>query len=97
MTIKRTINNDTKVLGSNDLRKTGSEVYRAVRPVKVQPAADDSIIVANEGDRFDLLATKFYGSPRYWFVLASVNGLANGSMHIKPGTQLRIPAKSRVI
>jgi nucleoid-associated protein YgaU len=97
MAIKRTINDDTKVLGSNDLRRSGTEVYRAARPIKIKVAADDSIIIANEGDRLDLLATKFYGSPRYWFVLASVNDLVNGSMHVKPGTQLRIPAKNRVL
>ena len=97
MTIRRIVNEDRKILGRNALRGKGKEVFLPARPTKVLPELDDLIITANEGDRLDALASKFYGSPRLWFVIASVNGLAKGSMHIKPGTQLRIPSRDRVV
>ena len=87
----------TKKLGDNDLRARGMEVYRSLIPTKVNIADDDSMFIANEGDRLDILAQRFYGNSRYWFVLASVNDITNGSVHIVPGTQLRIPNKNRVI
>jgi len=86
-----------RVLGHSELRNEGIQVFSATRPTKIQPRQDDLIIIASEEDRLDNLAAKFYGSPRLWFVIASVNNLNNGSMHITPGTEIRIPLKSRVI
>lgn len=97
MTIRRIVNEGKKILGRNGLRSKGKEVFLPARPTKVLPEPDDLIITANEGDRLDALASKFYGSPRLWFVIASVNNLTKGSMHIKPGTQLRIPSRSRIL
>ena len=97
MTIRRIVNEGRKILGRSALRAQGKEVFLPARPTKILPEPDDLIITANEGDRLDALASKFYGSPRLWFVIASVNNLTKGSMHIKPGTQLRIPSRSRVI
>lgn len=97
MAIERIVNKDTRILGRNELRQKGTDVFTASRPTKVLPAQDDLIITANEGDRFDNLAAQFYDSPRLWYVIASVNNLTNGSMHIVPGTKLRIPARTRVV
>ena len=97
MAIKRNIREDTKTLNRNALRKEGIEVFTSTRPTKVGERLDDISVIANEGDRLDNLAFKFYGSSRLWFVIASANNLNNGSMHIPPGTEVRIPAKSRVV
>ncbi len=97
MAIDRVVNEDSKVLKRGELRRSGTEVFTAARTTKVRPASDDLIITANEGDRLDNLASQFYGSPRLWYVIASVNDLANGSMHVTPGTRLRIPARTRVV
>jgi nucleoid-associated protein YgaU len=97
MAINRNVKEEIKTLGRNELRKEGIRVLASTRPTKVKERGDDLIIVANEGDRLDNLAAKFYGSPRLWYVIASVNNLNNGSMHITPGTEVRIPVKSRVI
>ena len=97
MAIRRYESKETKILPRNSLRGQGTEVFLSTRPVKVEAALDDIILVANEGDRLDILASRFYGSPRLWFAIASVNNLTNGSMHIKPGTSIRIPAKNRVV
>ena len=97
MAFSRNVKEEIRTLGRNELRKEGTEVLSATRPTKIQPRTDDLIITANEGDRLDNLAARFYGSPRLWFVIASVNNLNNGSMHIPPGTEVRIPLKSRVV
>ena len=97
MAINRNVNEEIKSLGRNALRKEGIQVFTSTRPTKIQERSDDLIIIANEGDRLDNLASKFYGSPKLWYVIASVNNLNNGSMHITPGTKVRIPAKSRVV
>jgi len=97
MAVKRYVSQLKKILGSQQLRKQGSEVYRNTIPTRIRPAEDDTIITAGDADRLDSLAAKYYGLPSLWYVLASVNGLADGTMHVKPGTQLRIPARSRII
>ncbi len=97
MAINRNVKEEVRVLIRNELRKEGIQVFTPTRPTKVQPRSDDLIVIANEGDRMDNLAAKFYGTPRLWYVIASVNDLNNGSMHIPPGREVRIPLKSRVI
>ena len=97
MAIKRNESEEVKVLGVGELRKKGISVFKPTRPTKVREQTDDLILTASHGDRLDNLAAKFYGSPRLWFVIASVNNLNNGSMHITPGTRIRIPAKNRVV
>lgn len=97
MALKRSVSEKIKELGTGALRKQGVQVFTATRPTKIQERSDDIIVTANEGDRLDNLAAKFYGSPKLWFVIASVNNLNNGSMHIPVGTRVRIPVKSRVI
>ena len=97
MAIKRYISKFTKLLGFQQLRKPGTEVFRTTYPTKIQPAEDDAVVTAGDTDRLDSLASEHYGSPSLWYVIASVNNITNGRMHVKPGTQLRIPNRSRVI
>jgi hypothetical protein len=46
---------------------------------------------AVEGDRFDVLANRFYKDSKYWWVIAKANNLANGSMSVPVATRLFIP------
>ena len=47
--------------------------------------------IAQEGDRCDNLAYRFYGSPELWWFIARVNNLS--ANNIPAGTSLRIPRK----
>jgi nucleoid-associated protein YgaU len=47
--------------------------------------------IAVAGDRWDLLAYKFYGSSIHWYKLALANEMVNGSIFIEPGTVIKIP------
>ena len=60
-------------------------------------AIDDIIIVTKYGDRLDLLAHTHYGKDSYWWIIAEANGLGKGSLHLKPGLQIRIPKDLRQI
>jgi nucleoid-associated protein YgaU len=51
----------------------------------------DFTYTAQLGDRWDLLAHRYYGSARYWYVLARANGGVDGSIFITPGTIVTIP------
>ena len=48
----------------------------------------------NQGDRLDLIAYRFLGSPELWWVLAHANPEIVSPDNIVPGTVLRIPSAS---
>ena len=50
---------------------------------------NDIYVMTQWGDRFDLLSNTHYGTPQYWWYIASVNNLK--SNNIEAGTQLRVP------
>ena len=58
----------------------------------VQESNDDILLIATEGDRCDLLATSYYGTPELWWFVATVNKLSGNNIPV--GTQLRIPTTS---
>lgn len=56
---------------------------------KFKESNSDTLLIATDGDRCDLLAGEYYGDPSLWWFIASINNLS--SNNIKSGTQLRIP------
>ena len=58
---------------------------------KVPKRDTDTYFIAQQGDRLDLLANRFYGSPTLWWFIAHVNHLKG--INVPAGTSLRIPAK----
>lgn len=59
---------------------------------EVPASTEDVYIIATTGDRFDILASQFYGNPKYWWIIASNNpDVDRSSLNITPGVQLRIP------
>lgn len=69
----------------------GKRYYTSALPESYEPNETDFTYTSQLGDRWDLLAHRFYGSSRYWYVLARANGGVNGSIFITPGTQVIIP------
>jgi len=49
----------------------------------------DILLIATQGDRCDELSQQYYGTPEFWWFVASVNKLSTN--HIDAGTQIRIP------
>ena len=57
---------------------------------KVEDKNSDILLIATHGDRCDMISQQYYGTPDFWWFIASVNSLT--SNNIEAGTQLRIPA-----
>ena len=56
---------------------------------KLEEKNSDILLIATEGDRCDLIAQEYYGTPELWWFVASTNNLK--SNNIEAGTQLRVP------
>lgn len=69
----------------------GKRYYTSAVLESYTPNETDFTYTAQLGDRWDLLAHRYYGAARYWYVLARANGGADGSIFITPGTQVIIP------
>ena len=75
---------------SHSIKRKGSMTYRTTLYDKIPILETDRHIIAQEGDRLDILATLFYGNAKFWWYIAKANGL--NSMNVEKGTKLRIPA-----
>ena len=69
--------------------KEYKKVYSTTIYDEVPERDDDMYFIAQEGDRCDNLANRFYGNPQLWWFIARVNHLK--TMNIPAGTSLRIP------
>ena len=69
----------------------GETIYLPTKYPTLVPSNDDYYIIAREEDRFDLIATDFFGDPTLWWVVVMANDLPGDSMYAPPGFQLRIP------
>ena len=84
---KRYGNRQTYINKENNKSAQKTTIYN-----DVPKSNNDLYFVAQDGDRCDLLAQRFYGDPSLWWFIAKVNNLK--TMNIPSGTSLRIPPKS---
>ncbi len=75
---------NTRIKINNKKKYYSTTVYS-----KVPERNDDMYFIAQEGDRCDNLANRFYGDSTFWWFIARVNNLT--TMNIPAGTSLRIP------
>ena len=59
---------------------------------KILPTNDDIYIIAEDMDKLDTLAYKYYGDARYWWIIAVANNINDGTLYLEPGRQIRIPS-----
>ena len=67
--------------------------YQTTVYKKVKEKNNDQYFIAQEGDRCDNLANRFYGDSTLWWFIARVNNLTTNN--IPAGTSLRIPATTQ--
>ena len=72
------------------LNKNNKTYYTTTVYKKVNEKNTDSYFIAQDGDRCDNLAFRFYGDSTLWWFIARVNNLTTNN--IPAGTSLRIPA-----
>ena len=70
--------------------KNNKQYYQTTVYKKVEEKNTDGYFIAQEGDRCDNLANRFYGDSTLWWFIARVNNLTTNN--IPAGTSLRIPA-----
>ena len=75
-TVKKVIDKKIQRIGTSDLPKFTEK-------------NSDILLIATYGDRCDLISQEYYGTPEFWWFVASVNKLKTNN--IEAGTQLRIP------
>lgn len=68
------------------------EAYISVKYPEISLSENDTYVYSSQGDRFDVLANKFYGDGSLWWIISIANTTLNqGSLLIPEGTQVRIP------
>jgi hypothetical protein len=72
-------------------------VYNTILLPYIEPLDSDILIITEEEDRLDLLASQFYDDARLWWVIALYNNLTDIDTKLEPGLQLRIPANSSTV
>lgn len=70
---------------------TGKRYMETTIYPKLSPTNSDIYIITDEGDRLDMLAYKYYGDTKMWWVIASANNINDATYYIESGIQLRIP------
>ena len=69
----------------------GPRRYETILYPEIPRRNTDRYVIAQEGDRFDMLSHKYYETTAHWWVIADANGMGKGSMIIPSGKQIRIP------
>lgn len=64
----------------------------------VVPNQNDIVytVPAQGAARLDLISTEFYGVPDLWWVIASVNNIADPLVGVAAGARIRVPARERL-
>jgi nucleoid-associated protein YgaU len=73
--------------------KNKKKYYSTTIYKKVEEKNSDSYFIAQEGDKCDNLANRFYGDSSLWWFVARVNNLTTNN--IPAGTSIRIPATTQ--
>ena len=79
---------NTRLFRKNKKNYYGTTIYK-----KVEEKNNDMYFIAQEGDRCDNLANRFYGDSSLWWFIARVNNLTTNNIPV--GTSLRIPASTQ--
>ncbi len=73
----------------------GGDFYGTRQPLKLREDVSDLFHVVSDSDRIDLIAYRYYGDVRLWWIIAELNNILN-PLEILPGTILRIPTYERI-
>ena len=72
---------------------SGKRYYTTAVPETPRLPASPTTYTARRGDRWDLLAYRFYGRAALWYRIALANASVDGSMFIKEGPVVKIPMR----
>ena len=73
-------------------KKAGKiNVVRSTLYPTITPKPGDIYVLTDSSDRLDQLSYKYYGSVRYWWIIAHANKISKGSMALESGLKIFIP------
>jgi hypothetical protein len=72
--------------------ETKVRYYRDSKYPTIPLSENDIYVITVDGDRYDLLASQYYGDESLWWIISIANSLLpQNSIFIPVGTQIRIP------
>ena len=87
----------SKILRNKNINN-GSRYFSGTKYPEIPLCPNDIYVITTEGDSLDVLAQQFYKDKSKWWLLSIANvGLAQNSLYIPVGTQLRIPTNVQSI
>lgn len=69
----------------------GVTVTKSVLYPTITPKPGDIYVLTDSTDRLDQLSYKYYGTVKYWWIIAHANKISKGSMALDSGLRLVIP------
>jgi hypothetical protein len=73
-------------------KDTGNRYYESTIYPKIKAKDNDLYIISEQGDRLDLLASKYYNDKNLWWIIAVANNINDGTFYVEAGRQMRIPS-----
>ena len=71
--------------------KDGKRYYRPTIVPNIPIKDSDIFVFPVYGDRFDIIAQRYYNDSNLWWIIAKANELSNGKLAPDPLKKLRIP------
>jgi len=67
--------------------------YINVKYPEIIPTSEDIYVYTSQGDRYDILALRYYSNSELWWVISRANpSQPSDSLYPNPGEQIRIPS-----
>jgi nucleoid-associated protein YgaU len=89
------IGRDSRYAGCILYRDSTGEYFGRRERIDTTPRYDDRLHTVVEGDRIDLLAHRYLGDARLWWIICDYNDIFF-PLELQPGTDLRIPSVEHV-
>jgi hypothetical protein len=89
------IGRDSRYAGCILYRDSAGEYLGRRQRIDTTPRYDDRLHTVIEGDRIDLLAHRYLGDVRLWWIICDYNDIFF-PLELPPGTDLRIPSVEHV-
>lgn len=88
-----------KILQNRENKNDKKIYFKPIKYPTIPHTDKDLYILTTSGDRLDILADKFYGDIRLWWIIATSNpGLIKGdSYNLKPNLEIRLPSSINFI
>jgi hypothetical protein len=79
------------------LENSSPIIYKKVRYPSISLDSLDIYLYVTQGDRYDTLAQIYYSDSNIWWIISLANpSQGANSLTPSPGSQIRIPAPSRI-